>query len=31
VNHNEGRDNNLLIDSEDRECESLRIECVKPK
>ena len=28
--HNEGRDSNLLIDSDERECESLRIECIKP-
>ena len=30
-NHNEGLDKNLLLDSDERECESLRIECVKPK
>jgi predicted SAM-dependent methyltransferase len=30
-NHNEGLDKNLLIDSDERECESLRIECVKIK
>jgi predicted SAM-dependent methyltransferase len=30
-NHNEGSDKNLLLDSDERECESLRIECVKPK
>jgi predicted SAM-dependent methyltransferase len=30
-NHNEGPDENLLLDSDERECESLRIECVKPK
>jgi predicted SAM-dependent methyltransferase len=29
--HKEGRDANLLIDSDERECETLRIECVKPK
>jgi predicted SAM-dependent methyltransferase len=29
--HNEGSDKNLLIDSREREIESLRVECVKPK
>jgi predicted SAM-dependent methyltransferase len=30
VDHNKGLDENLLLDSDERECESLRIECVKP-
>jgi predicted SAM-dependent methyltransferase len=30
-NHNDGSDKNLLLDSDERECESLRIECVKPR
>ena len=29
--HNEGLDDNLLLDSEERQCESLRIECAKPR
>lgn len=30
-NHNDGIEKYLLLDSEERECESLRIECIKPK